>query len=454
MIKKIITITIKLLLICFLVIDEAYSQGDFQNLNLQNLIQQALETNHNAKKAHLDVKNSNYKIKEIRSATLPQISGTSAINYNPLLQQSALPGDFFGQPGTTILVALGQKWNASAGINVNQMIFNQAVFTGLKAASTTREFYVLNSDLTEENIIEQVTSAYYGIMVQRQQLVVLDTTINNTEKILAILQTNYQNGLVKKIDIDRISVTLSNLKTKKQQVVNSISLSENQLKFLVGIPIEQYVTLAEIDITEIKLHPVNDSITDFSNRLEIKMLETQSRLLKYQLKSFQAEYYPTLSLSGNYSYQGLGNEFPIGAQKNEANWFEVATIGLNLRVPLFNGFATNSRIQQSKIAIEKMDEDISLTMESMNLAYKNAITQLSNNLLNLSAQKENVQLAEDVYYNTAQNYNTGLTSLTDLLSAENSLIEAQNNYLTELLRYKLAELQVLKSRGQLKSLVR
>ena len=138
MIKKIITITIKLLLICFLVIDEAYSQGDFQNLNLQNLIQQALETNHNAKKAHLDVKNSNYKIKEIRSATLPQISGTSAINYNPLLQQSALPGDFFGQPGTTILVALGQKWNASAGINVNQMIFNQAVFTGLKAASTTR----------------------------------------------------------------------------------------------------------------------------------------------------------------------------------------------------------------------------------------------------------------------------------------------------------------------------
>lgn len=453
MIKKIITISVQLVLTCFCVV-EAYGQSDFQNLNLQKLIQRALETNHNAKKADLDVENSNYKIKEIRSATMPQISGTSALNYNPLLQQSALPGDFFGQPGTTILVALGQKWNASAGINVNQIIFNQAVFTGLKAASTTREFYKLNADLTDENIIEQVTSAYYGVMVQRQQLVVLDTTIKNTEKLLTILQTNYQNGLVKKLDVDRISVTFSNLKTRKQQVVNSISLLENQLKFLVGIPLEQSVTFAEIDITAINPQFVQDSISDFSNRLEIRMLETQSRLLNYQLKSFRAEYYPTLSLSGNYSYQGLSNDFPIGAETGKANWFEVATIGLSLRVPVFNGFATNSRIQQSKIAIKKMGEDISLTKESLNLAYKNAITQLSNNLLNLSSQKQNMQLAEDVYSSTAQNYNTGLTSLTDLLSAENSLTEAQNNYLTELLKYKLAELQVMKSRGQLKSLVK
>ncbi len=452
MIKKIITISVQLVLTCSCV-GEAYGQDDFQNLNLQKLIQSALATNHNAKKADLDVENSHYKIREIRSATMPQVTGSSALNYNPLLQQSALPGDFFGQPGTTILIALGQKWNASAGISVNQIIFNQAVFTGLKAASTTREFYKLNSDLTDENIIEQVTSAYYGVMVQRQQLVVLDTTIKNTGKLLNILQSNYQNGLVKKLDVDRISVTLSNLKTRKQQVVNSISLLENQLKFLVGIPIDQSVTFAEVDITAINPQSIQDSISDFSKRLEIRMVETQSRLLTYQLKSVQAEYYPTLSLSGNYSYQGLSNVFPIGAEEGKANWFEVATIGLSLRVPLFNGFATHSRIQQSKIAIKKMEEDISLTNASLNLAYKNAITQLSNSLLNLSSQKQNMQLAEDVYRNTVQNYNTGLTSLTDLLSAEISLTEAQNNYLTELLKYKLAELQVMKSRGQLKSLV-
>jgi outer membrane protein len=247
MIKKIITVTIQIVLTCFLV-TETYGQTEFQSLNLQKLIQRALETNHNVKKANLDVENSMYRINETRSSTMPQISGSALMNYNPLLQQSALPGDFFGQPGTTILVALGQKWNASAGVNLNQIIYNQAVFVGLKAASTTREFYKLNSDLTEENIIEQVASSYYGVMVQLQQLVVLDTTIKNTEKLLAILQTHYQNGLVKKLDVDRISVTLSNLKTRKQQVVNSISLLENQLKFLVGIPLEQSVTFAEIDI--------------------------------------------------------------------------------------------------------------------------------------------------------------------------------------------------------------
>ncbi len=448
-----ITIAIQMVFSCCFLI-EANGQSDYQNLNLQKLIQIALETNHSAKKADLDVENSNYKIKETRSNALPQVSGTAIMNYNPLLQQSALPGDFFGQPGTTILVALGQNWNASVGVNFNQIIFNQTVFIGLKAASTTREFYKLNSDLTDEIIIEQVASTYYGVMVQQQQLVVLDTTINNTENLLVILQNHYKNGLVKKVDVDRISVTLSNIKTRKQQVVNSISLLENQLKFLVGIPVEQSVTFEEIDISTINPQPIQDSISNFSNRLEIKMLETQSILLNYQLKSFKAEYYPSLFLSGNYSYQGLGNVFPIGADEGEANWFKVATIGLSLRVPIFNGFATDSRIQQSKIAIKKLNEDISLTKESISLAYKNATTQLANNLLNLNAQKQNMQLAEEVYDNTVQNYNTGLASLTDFLSAENSLTEAQNNYLTELLRYKLAELQVMKSRGELTSLIK
>lgn len=81
--------------------------ADNNVISLAELIKQALESNQTARKARLDIENSNYKINEVRSATLPQISGSAGINYNPLLQQSALPGDFFGQPGTTILVALG-----------------------------------------------------------------------------------------------------------------------------------------------------------------------------------------------------------------------------------------------------------------------------------------------------------------------------------------------------------
>jgi len=71
---------------------------------------------------------------------------------------------------------------------------------------------------------------------------------------------------------------------------------------------------------------------------------------------------------------------------------------------------------------------------------------------NISSQKENAQLAQDVLTNTNNNYIQGLASLTDLLDAENALVEAQNNYTTALLDYKLAEIQLIKSKGELKTL--
>ncbi len=422
-------------------------------ISLPELIKQALESNQNARKTRLDIENSNYMINEVRSAALPQISGSAGINYNPLLQQSALPGDFFGQPGTTILVALGQEWNANAGVSFNQIIFNQSVFTGLKAATTTRDFYKINSQLTEENIIEQVSSAYYGVLVQRQQLSSIDSTIQNTKKLLSILQTQLQNGLAKKLDVDRVAVTVSNLESRKQQLNNAIILLENQLKFLAGIPLNSNVTFAEIDINSISIKPVDNKKTDFSNRTELKLLQTRERLLGLQLQSYKSEYYPTLSIMGNYSFQGLSNEFPFSAPSDKVNWFDVATIGLSLRVPLFNGFATNARVQQSNVALKKLQEDISLTEQSMSLGYENAVTQINNNLLVLNSQKQNMELAEEVYKTTIENYNNGLASLTDLLSAENGLTEAQNNYLTTLLNYRLSEIQLLKAQGELNQLL-
>lgn len=422
-------------------------------ISLPELIKKALESNQNARKARLDIENSNYKINEVRSAALPQISGSAGINYNPLLQKSALPGEFFGQPGTTVLIALGQEWNANAGVSFNQIIFNQSVFTGLKAAATTRDFYKINSQLTEENIIEQVSSAYYGVLVQRQQLSSIDSTIQNTKKLLNILQTQLQNGLVKKIDMNRVAVAVSNLESRKQQFSNAIILLENQLKFLAGIPLNSNVKFAEIDINSISVKPLENKKPDFSNRMELKLMQTQERLLGLQLKSYKSEYYPTLSFMGNYSYQGLGNEFLFSASSNNVNWFNVATVGLSLRVPLLNGFATNSRVQQSNIALKKLQEDMSLTEQSMSLGYENAITQINNNLLLLNSQKQNMELADEVYRSTIENYNNGLASLTDLLSAENGLTDAQNNYLTTLLNYRLTEIQLLKAQGELSKLL-
>lgn len=426
-------------------------------LTLPDALNYALKANQNARKARLDVENSQYRIEEFRSRALPQISGSGSLTHNPLLQQSALP-NIFGpnpNPNETILIAFGQKWGATAGVALSQNLFDKSVLTGLKAARTTEEFYRLNAQLTEEQIIEQVATYYYQLLVQREQLTVVDSTIKNTTKVRQIIQGQYDNGLARKIDLDRIDVNISNLQAGRQQLINGVTLMENSLKFYIGMPVQTPIVIPTVAKASIQPSAVlaADSL-DVSNRIEMRLLERQGDLLNYQKEAYKSEYYPSLSLSGNYSYQGIGNKVPVfKGQSQGVNWFDAASVSLNLRIPIFNGFATRSRIRQADVSIRKLQEDISLTQSSLNLAYENAKTGINNNLITLNSQQKNVALAEEIFFNTQNNYNNGLATLTDLLDSENAMTEAQNNYSTALLQYRLAEIQLIKAKGELKTLL-
>ncbi|MDN3709095.1 TolC family protein [Myroides ceti] len=132
-----------------------------EQLSLKDAIEYALANKADAVKAKLDIQNSEHKIAEVRAMALPQITVSGDLTYNAILQKSALPGDILGQPGTTILVPFGQPWQSTASANLDQQIFNQAVFTGLKAARTTREFYQINNTLTEEQVIDPILTVSF-----------------------------------------------------------------------------------------------------------------------------------------------------------------------------------------------------------------------------------------------------------------------------------------------------
>jgi outer membrane protein len=447
----------KLLLFLFVFATSMLQAQEAVQLNLKEALKYALEANQNARKAKLDVENSEYQIDEVRSRALPQITGSAALTNNLLLQKSALP-NLFGpnpNPNETILVAFGQKWGANAGVSVSQALFDKSVLTGLDAAKATREFYKLSAQLTEEQVIEQVATTYYQVLVQRQQVGVLDSTIRNTQRVQRVLEGQYNSGLGKKIDVDRIAVNISNLQSQRQQLLNGVALLENQLKFYMGMPIQTPVTIPAAEIASIQPQAVAMGETvNVDDRTELRLLRQQEDLLNYQKESIKSEYYPSLSLGGNYSYQGIGNKVPLfKGQGSGVNWFDVASVNLNLRIPIFNGGATKSRLKQTEVRIKKLEEDQANTSLALNLAFENAKTQINNSIITLNAQKKNVQLAQEVFNNTQNNYNNGLAPLTDLLTAETSLSEANNNYSSALLNYRVAEIQLIKSQGSLKSLL-
>lgn len=436
--------------ILFLTVSIEAQQGN--PLTLKDAITYALENKADARKAKLSVQNSEHQIAEVRSRALPQINASGNLMYNAILQESALPGEFFGQPGTTILVPFGQKWMAVGGVHLTQNLFDYSVFTGLKAAKTTREFYQINEQLTQEQVIEAVAKSYYQFFITKQKLLTINQTLENTIKVQNSVQGLFDNGLAKKVDLDRIKVTVVNLNSTKQQLENAVKLQENGLKFLIGMPMDVPVVLQEdaIEVAPALLETPNVKLLT-----EYQLLESQKQLLIYNKQSIVAGYYPTLSLSGNYNYQGLGQKFPLSNAKpaDGVFWTDYATVGLNLNIPIFSGFATRSRVRMAQNQLDVLEEDMKEVELALNYSFENAKTQINNSFITIENQKENVTLAQEVLNNTQNNYMNGLASLTDLLEAENALADAKNNYSNALMEYKVAEIELIKSKGQLKSLI-
>ena len=427
-----------------------------KELTLKDAIRYALENKADAEKARLEVTKSEYKIQEVRANALPSISASGGMVYNPKLQATYIDASTFAFPGMPasnepIKMEMGQKWSANAEAKLTQVLFNQTVFMGLKAARTTREFYMLNQQLTENEIIEKVAQAYYQVYQTRQTLENIESNLALTEKTANVVKGLNQSGLSKKIDVDRTTVAVNNLKSARQQALNGVQLSENALKYMIGMPMSEVITLpkegfeANYDLAFEK--------GNSNTRIELQVLEKQKQLLDLNTKVQRAALYPSLALQATYGYLSMGPKTPIiYGKKDKVYGADYSAITLGVNIPIFSGFGTRAKIHQAQIESQALEATLKDTRLAMDLAYENAHSRLTNNLLTIDSQKENVKLAEEVLLNTQNNYQQGLASLTDLLEAERSLSDAKNNYTNALLDYKLAEIQLLKSQGKLETM--
>jgi len=425
-------------------------------LTLAQAIDYALKSKADAQKARLEIKKSEYKIQEARSNALPRLAASAGISYNPKLQATYIDASPFAPPGMPvsdepIKMEMGQKWGSSAELKLTQVVFNQAVFIGLRAARTTREFYLINEQLTQNEIIEKVAQAYWKVYQAQQALQNIQENLALTEKTAQVVEGSFKAGLAKKIDLDRITVALNNLRSAEQQASSGLTLAKHALKYLMGLPITEPISLPK-DAFKADYRLAFEK-GDASNRTEIKALEKQKELLTLSAKATRSGLYPSLALQATYGYLGMGPKTPlIYGKKDKVYWSNYSAISLGLNIPIFSGFGTKAKVQQALIEIEAIDATLKDTRLAMDLAQENAQTQLANNLLTIQTQEENVKLAQEVLSNTQNNYQQGLASLTDLLESERALSDAKNSYTNALLSYKLAEISLLKAQGNLDAL--
>ncbi|HNP06015.1 MAG TPA: TolC family protein [Cyclobacteriaceae bacterium] len=429
------------------------AQNQEKVLSLKQAIKYALDNNTKATKAKLDEEESKFNIKEVRSQTLPQITASGNFDDNLNIPVQLLPGEIVGAPGTTVEAKFGQQYTVSGGLEVNQTLFDKSVLGAMKAADAANKFYALNTTRSKEEVIFQITTDYYQTLILEENLHILKANQEKMIKLIEMAGYQQQAGVIKTIDLNRLKVNRTNGETQIQNLESDLTTQLNTMKYHMGMAINENIRLDGSTDT-LNETIINNALEegDLSNgRYDYLIIKQQQLLNTLEVKNFKAGYYPTLSAYARQSYNAQRNEFNFfdGSQP----WFPTTIVGMRLSIPLFDGFKKNAQVQQSKIRLQKLDQDEADVKRAINLEYQNALSQLKNSSASMEAQRENVELAQEVYTITEDSYKQGITPLSDLLNSETELLEANNNFNASLLRYKLAQLSILKAKGQLQSIL-
>jgi outer membrane protein len=419
------------------------------NLTLQQAIEYALKNSRNIKAATLSEKLSRAETREVVSTGLPQINAAGTVTNNLIIPTQLLPAEIIGgEAGTFIPVRFGTQYSTTAGVEATQLLYSQSYLVGLKAARVAEEYSQLSTRKAKEALAYDISLLFYGAQISGRQLEMLKENLESTRKVVGISDLQYQNGVLKKVVLDRLKVNQTNLETQIQNLETVHQQQLNTLKYLMGMPLQTVITVEQtIDENQARALVLNRDLNIFQNRTDYQLLNKTQELYTLQKKNHQAGYFPTLSGFASYNYQAFRQEFDF--HKAGRPWFQTSAIGLRLSIPVFDGLARDSRIQQTKIKLAQTENQAEMLKESIQLDLINANSTLENSRKALATQEENQQLAQEVYQQTQLEYTQGFASLSDLLNSETELRQAQNSYLNALVDMLKAGLELRKVDGTL-----
>jgi Outer membrane protein len=440
----------RIFFICFFIYQgNSYAQESY---NLHKLLTYAVLNNAEIKKAALRQSESQFKTKEVIANGLPQLNGN--INYSRMgIPEISISQDIISSLPEEVLPLLGKLKEIdalhiiSAGVTVSQLIYSQPYLTGIKQTRKSEELYSAMSVETETEVIYSIAATYYQIQNNYSTLKILDESIENLEALNKILRLQYENDFIKQTDVKRVKVKVSNLKTQKETLENAINIQIQILKIICGIPSETEITVETGDLESNKIQgPDVGQFTPDALPL-FQLLQKQNELAALQVASDQAAYFPNLVAFGQFNYSSYNTSF------NLRNLSNVNTIGFKATIPIFSSGMRKYKVLQSKSKLLQVSEDFKVRKRQLSTSYENAVNTLMSSWKSLQEQQENKDLAKEVYDQVKLQFDEEMASLTDLLNDESSLLEAENLYNQQLLKYQIAELDMYKSTGKLKEII-
>lgn len=411
-----------------------------QTLTLEQCIDTALQYNRTIKLSQQDVFLANEKNKEIKGNLFPKLNGMTDYRYYTDLPYQLMPAEAFGGPaGTYKEVQFGVPQSLNANLQLSVPIYNPTALGAIKTTQIASELSEIQKIKTDEDVVLEVSNAYYNAQILLNQLAFLDSNMVNTNKLVQTTTLLHQQQIAKGTDVDRLKLQLDQVTNQRNTIFSQQQQVLNALKFLMGKPIPDTIQVSINENARIQLNPQIQMTTD------MKLIDKKLQFNYAELKGLRSSKLPSLGAYGVYGTTGYGN---TGAN-SFFNFHPIGYVGAQLSIPLFNGTITKHKIVQKKIDIQKTNIQKELVSEKSKLDLINAEMQYTLANQNIATVDNQIKLAKKIYTNTVLQNKQGVANITDLLLADNSLREAQQNYIVALVNLRKAELEYKRVTGNL-----
>ena len=421
-----------------------------QSFSLDQAVEYAVRHSPTLEINDLEKADAEAQIKERLSVGMPKLNGTAGYTYNIQIPQQpvadfitpALYGVLFqeglvepfdlGEPATFPL-GFGLKHTVEAGLSMQTLLFDGSFLYSIKAAREYRNYVDKQAQQTRYEIKSNVVKSYLPVLVAEKNKDILDKNIANLENSLRETKIIYENGFVEKLDVDRLELSLENLRTERKKIDQVVTVTLNALKYQMGYPVNKDIEVEDdLDVLVAGLIAEKVDIEkeeNLSKRPEIAIIEEGDKLNDINIKAIKAGYYP--SLSGFAAHQQTLYRDKLFDSK-ESDWIPATFVGVNLNVPIFDGFEKKAKLQRALVSQRKNQIQLEEFKRGVQLQVVNAKINFSNTQQTAMNAKKTFELSERIHETTKIKYREGVGSSVEVMQAEREMYTAQSNYINAL----------------------
>lgn len=404
---------------------------------LEKVVAYALEHQPLVQQASIDEEITDKAIKGRLADWYPQIN--FAYNYQRFfdLQSSVIGGN---------VIRFGVNNTSSAQFTATQNLFNRDVLLASRTASRVRIQADQNTERSKIDVVVAATKGFYDVLATSQQIRVSEESIERLEQSLRDARHRYNAGVSDKTDYKRATILLGNAKASLKTNQELLKAKLENLKAIMGYPAETDLPI-KYDTLQMESEMQLDTLQriNFTEHIDYKLLYTQRELQEANVKYSYWAFLPTVSAFGAYNLNYQNNNFGE-LYRTE---FPYSYVGATLAFPIFQGGKRVAKIQEQKWVRDRLDVGLTNLKNNLNAEYARALAAYKSNLANYLTQKENVDLAEEVYNIILLQYKNGVRAYLDVTVAETELQTTRINYFNALNLVLASKMDVLRALGKI-----